>query len=154
MKFAEITEPSGGYKNTTSSYFLALGIAFLDTPSTLNTGWQSNQNGILIDPNGNVVDRFFWIDVNVSAFSSSMTVWNGTSMESEPYTSYTAVAIVDRKSSMLVPPQFTLKNFGYAIGFWLTFEETKEYLLKGNISVGKNIMENIQNWKNSEVMSK
>jgi hypothetical protein len=131
MKFSEIIEPSGGYVNTTHSYFLVLGIYDRGYPVPNGVGNFENRNGVLIDPAGNDVDVFYDIVVSVTQFTNSMTVWNGTAMQSEPYTQNTAQVIIIQKESLLIPPGFKFSAFGYAIGFWLTAEEVNEMILKG-----------------------
>ncbi|MEM4115624.1 MAG: hypothetical protein QXP59_06445, partial [Saccharolobus sp.] len=77
----------------------------------------------------------------------------GTSMENEPYTQNTSQVFILQKKEMLVPPSYKLSAFGFAIGFWLTFDEVQEYILKGK-SVSDNTSEVLQNWGNIEVMTK
>ncbi|MEM4005059.1 MAG: hypothetical protein QXM43_05425 [Desulfurococcaceae archaeon] len=149
MKFSEIIEPSGGYVNTSHDYFLVLGIYDRGYPTPTGTGNFENRNGVLTDPNGNTVDVFYDIVVQVSQWTNNMTVWNGTSMETEPYTQNTTQVFILEKKEMLVPPSYRLSGFGYAIGFWLTFDEVQEYILKGN----KSVSEKLQNWGNIEVIS-
>jgi len=133
MKFSEIIEPPGGYINTTHSYFLVLGIFDRGYPNPTGTGNFESRNGSLIDINQNTVDVFYDIIIQVEQWTDSMTVWNGTAMESEPITHTTSTSIIIEKKEMLIPPGFKLLSFGYAIGFWLTAEEVEEYV-KGHFS--------------------
>ena len=140
MKFSEIIEPSGGYINNTHSYFLVLGIYDRGYPVPNGIGNFENRNGVLIDSAGNNVDVFYDIVTSVTQFTNSMTVWNGTSMVTEPYTQNTAQVIVIQKESLLIPPGFKFTAFGYAIGFWLTVEEVTEMILKGSYGKKEEIL--------------
>ena len=129
MKFSELIEPSGGFINTTNSFFLVLGIYDRGYPNPTGTGNFENRNGILIDPNGNTVDAFYDIIIQITRWTNNMTVWNGTAMESEPYTQTTSQVIVIEKQSLLIPPKFTFQAFSYAIGYWLTVKEVQKWLM-------------------------
>ncbi|MEM3860333.1 MAG: hypothetical protein QW478_13200 [Candidatus Micrarchaeaceae archaeon] len=133
MKFAEIIEPSEGFLNNSNSYFLVLGIFYLTIPNLSSQGVGRFDNGQLVDQNGNDVDAFVAVLTNNYPLSGTMPVWNGTSVvnESFSYPSYTITVV--QKFWMLVPPGYTLKNFGYAIGFWLSPEEIEEMILSGTL---------------------
>ncbi|MEM4091202.1 MAG: hypothetical protein QXQ46_10790 [Thermoplasmatales archaeon] len=151
MKFSEIVEPSGGYRNNTTSYFLVLDISGTAYTGILNsTGVYTATAGILRDPNGNNVGVFKMIAVVVSSIPSTMTVWNGTSMESEPIDFIVSNTEYSERHNMLIPPGYYFIGFGYAIGFWLDEDEVREYILKGN----KSVNEKLQNWGNIEVIKK
>ncbi|MEM4067681.1 MAG: hypothetical protein QXV17_12570 [Candidatus Micrarchaeaceae archaeon] len=139
MKFSEIIEPSGGYRNNTTSYFLVLDIAGTTYTAMLNsTGVYTAASGILRDPNGNDVGYFKFIAVVVSSVPSTMTVWNGTSMESEPINFIVSNTEYSERHNMIIPPGYYFINFLYAIGFWLDEDEIREYILH-NSEKGKNI---------------
>ncbi|MEM3423882.1 MAG: hypothetical protein QXE51_04895 [Nitrososphaeria archaeon] len=149
MKFSEIFEPTStfpvpelvGYTNNTTSWFLVLGIQLKALPGITGYGEFENRMGILYDPNGNYVDCFYDIFVEIQTWNSSMTVWNGASMESEPITIYTSTPFVFAKKSMLIPPNFKFQNFRIAYGFWLSYEEVEEYILK---ITKENLVNNVQ----------
>ncbi|MEM3830024.1 MAG: hypothetical protein QXP36_12555, partial [Conexivisphaerales archaeon] len=124
-----------------NSYFLVLGIYDRGYPVPNGTGNFENRNGILIDQNGNTVDVFYDIVVQVQSWNSTMTVWNGTTMESEPITLYTSVPIIIKKERMLIPPGYKFQAFGYAIGFWMTIEEVEKML-----GMSEESLKNFQNW--------
>ncbi|MEM3872729.1 MAG: hypothetical protein QXE05_09240 [Nitrososphaeria archaeon] len=60
-------------------------------------------------------------------------------METEPLTLYLLTATYFERHDVLIPPQYTFKYFGVAVGFWLTFDEVKQYILKG--ASGENMMD-------------
>ncbi|MEM3872849.1 MAG: hypothetical protein QXE05_09860 [Nitrososphaeria archaeon] len=154
MKFSEIKEPSGGFKNNSTSYFLVLDIADNPAVSSMDSiGSYSSFAGSLVDPNGVPVANFKFIFINVSSVQSTMTVWNGTSMVSEPINFIIPTVQYIARHEMLIPPGYSFNNFGYAIGFWLTFEELQEYLLKGK-SDEKIRNETLENWGKIEVVEK
>jgi len=129
MKFSEIPEPSGGFVNNTNSFFLVLGIYDRGYPNPTGTGNFENRNGILTDPANNTVDVFYDIIIQITQWTNSMTVYNGTSMVSEPYTQNTSQVIVIEKQSLLIPPKYKFQAFGYAIGYWLTSKEVAKWLM-------------------------
>ncbi|MEM3873322.1 MAG: hypothetical protein QXE05_12250 [Nitrososphaeria archaeon] len=138
MKFSEIAEPEGGYKNNTTSYYLVLDIALDPVITSINsTGSFGTSTGTLYDPNGISVGFFKTVNIVISSIPSTMTVWNGTSMESEPINFIVPTVQFISRHNMLVPPGYTLKNFDYAIGFWLTEEEVEQYILHGAIEKEK-----------------
>jgi len=130
MKFSEITQDQdGNWTNNTNSFFLVIGIGQQLFPNPSSPGTYPSQKGILNDPNMNIVDIFYNVQVQIIQWNDTMTVWNGSAMESEPKTDVTAVAIIHERERMLVPPGYTLQYFGYAIGFWLDENEVEEYIL-------------------------
>ena len=117
MEFAEITEDP--FVNNTNNYFLVLEIQNHNTPTSSST---SEVNGELDDPNGSNVG-YHWIalsyDYEVTGSLSDEAYAHSWSLE---------------RLWTLVPPKFTFKTFGIAIGFWLTSEEVKQFIL-GRLSL-------------------
>ncbi|MEM3265722.1 MAG: hypothetical protein QXH07_07190 [Thermoplasmata archaeon] len=161
MKFSEIVEPSGGWVNNTTGFFLVIGIYDRGYPTPTGSGNYENRNGVLVDPNGNTVDVFYDIVTQVVKYSGnvnqgtngSMPVWNGSSVVNDPYSSpsftqdiYNSTTFIIQKSKMLIPPGYKFSGFGYAIGFWLDDNEVREYILHTGES------ENIQISGNNNVI--
>ncbi|MEM3489824.1 MAG: hypothetical protein QXO75_09270 [Nitrososphaerota archaeon] len=129
MKFSEIQEPYGGYVNKSDSYFLVLGINSYPSTNPSSIGISQDAVGELVDPENNTVDYFKMAVMATNQWDQSMTVWNGTTMESEPLTQIVSGSWSFEKTIMLIPPGFTFKNFGIAYGFWLSEEEVKQMSL-------------------------
>jgi len=132
MKFAEIKSENNKWTNSTNSYFLLMGIQLNGFPEPSQSGLTINGNGILQDASGNALDTLAVLIVSVSQWTNNMTVWNGTSMVSEPYTQTTSQAFIYQKPSMLVPPGYSVFAFLYGWGFWLTSDEVESYILHGS----------------------
>lgn len=153
MKFAEIvigtiTNPQApknlqgtqGWFNSTNSHFLVISAfpsPFYGTvmnPNPPNSvGTYINEIADLYDPNGNIVDHFAGIELLIQKFTDSMTVWNGTSMISEPITHTSMIGWSITRHSLLVPPNFSVGAFKILIGYFLTDVEVQEYILHGGI---------------------
>ncbi|MEM3423989.1 MAG: hypothetical protein QXE51_05435 [Nitrososphaeria archaeon] len=130
MKFSQIFEPSsGGWRNTSNSYFYVLGIYQVNFNNQTNPGSSRVDSGMLIDPNGNDVDQFISTVAIDFELQGSMPVWNGSSVVSESFSYNSTQYIVIQRYLMLVPPGYTLKNFGVAVGFWLSQEEVEQMIL-------------------------
>ncbi|MEM3846251.1 MAG: hypothetical protein QXU98_11210, partial [Candidatus Parvarchaeota archaeon] len=129
MKFSEIYEPSGGWKNTTDSYFYVLGIYGIGFINTTSPGTNRFDSGVLLDPNGNDVDQFISVIGICDQLSGSMPVWNGSSVVNESFSYDLTQYIIVQRYLMLIPPGYTFKNFSLAIGFWLTPKEVEQMIL-------------------------
>lgn len=120
MEFAEIkTDP---FTNTTNNFFLVLEIAQYNTPNPGTPGQGNQSNGMLSDPQGNIVGMKwipFYQDYEVTG-----------NLSNEAY----AHSWTHDRHFMLIPPNFKYRSFSIMIGFWLTPEEVKEFILHGGFA--------------------
>ena len=153
MKFAElisqkITNPQApnnvqgliGWYNSTNSHFLVLSLFPVpyygdqfNSAIPNSTGSYGATIGDLLDPNGYTVAHFYAIRTFIQQFNDSMTVWNGTAMENEPQTHTTMTTWMFRMNHLLIPPAYTLADFDFGMGYFLTDEEVREFILRGAI---------------------
>jgi len=120
MEFAEITQDP--FVNTTNNFFLVLDIFDFVVPQPSAVGGEGVQNGTLTDPNGQGVGRF-----------TQNVQWDyavAGSLSDEAF----AHSYTERRTWMLVPPQYKVSSFTRMIGFWLSPKEVEQFIL-GRLSL-------------------
>ena len=120
MEFAEITEDP--FTNNTNNYFLVIDIQNYTIPISTGPGAQQVTTDLLADPSGvNVTEywKAWYQDVEVTG-----------SLSDEAY----AHSYFAKREWLLIPPKFTFKTFGAALGFWLSPKEVEQFIL-GRLSL-------------------
>lgn len=119
MKFSQLNEPeTGGYTNTSNSFFLVIGIYNRGFPEPTEPGNTTNQNGILKDPSKKIIGVYNSITFYDYSYSPSSGVYEGFSH-----------TLNSSNNKMWIPPGYNFSSFTYAIGFWFTAEEVTKYYL-------------------------
>jgi len=116
MKYSEIVEPSeGGFVNNTNSWILVKGISYFPTVAPVLGQSVDDGVGVVLDKEGNILDQlaFLWS----YAFSTGNT--------NQPYLPF---SYGFQKEYVLVPPGCKIQNFGFAVAFYLDYDEVMEFL--------------------------
>ncbi|MEM3265721.1 MAG: hypothetical protein QXH07_07185 [Thermoplasmata archaeon] len=118
MKFSKIIEPeSGGYTNNTESWILILGISYLPTVSPDGPGLYEDGVGVVRDLQDNIVDQMGFVQFQDYLYTSG----------SSSYSFSHSVGFM--KPFILVPPGYNIENFGYAIAFFMDYDEVEEFIM-------------------------
>jgi len=120
MEFAEITKDP--FKNKSNNFFLVVDIQNEGIAQLSGPGYTQNTDGILEDPSGIVVGRFFFMAEHDYVVVGSLS--------DEAF----AHSFSSRRAWMLVPPNYTFSSFGAAVGFWLSPKEVEQFIL-GRLSL-------------------
>ncbi|MEM3860695.1 MAG: hypothetical protein QW478_15095 [Candidatus Micrarchaeaceae archaeon] len=119
MKFSKIVEPpEGGFTNTTNSWILVVGISYLPTVNPNSPTITEDGVGVVRDEEGNIIDQMGFVEFQDYLYTPS------SSTTSYPFSH----SIGFMKSFVLVPPMYNIENFGYAMAFYLSYEEVEEFL--------------------------
>ncbi|MEM3873062.1 MAG: hypothetical protein QXE05_10945 [Nitrososphaeria archaeon] len=101
------------YKNITNSYILIMGLLhqillFSAASSSLSSFGVIYETHVS-DPNDNIIDIVDQSDTSLQTFQGTTTVWNGTSMVSEPISvPVGARGTFSRVGNTMIPPQCSL----------------------------------------------
>jgi len=118
MQFAEITEDP--FTNKTNKFFLVLDISHYSVPSPSATGVSYfSSSGTLYDPSGNAI-TYYW-----RAWAYALEITGTLSNEAYSFVWQT------HRQWLLIPPKFQFVGFANMIGFWLTPDEVKQFILNG-----------------------
>ncbi|MEM4067634.1 MAG: hypothetical protein QXV17_12335 [Candidatus Micrarchaeaceae archaeon] len=98
------------YQNTSLSYVLIVGLMrFFNYPGNTDTSpYFFAYSYIVQDFQGNQIDLLEQYVYQLASYSGSITVWNGTSMETEPATFPTTAIIAFKSRHSLLPPRTQL----------------------------------------------